>query len=50
MSEEENSVEALIAKISSLEKDVATLTGENSRLNTELNKKLEPQENFEKHI
>ena len=30
MSEEENSVEALIAKISSLEKDVATLTGENT--------------------
>lgn len=36
MSEPENEVEKLTTKVSNLENDVATLTGENDRLNSEL--------------
>lgn len=40
MSEPGNQVEELKGKISNLENDVATLTGENSRLNTDLKNKI----------
>lgn len=50
MSEQQDDVEALKAMISSLQKDVAALTGENSRLNSELAKKLEPHRDLENQI
>ena len=50
MSEQQDDVETLKATISSLQKDVAALTGENSRLNSELAKKLEPHQDLENQI